>query len=86
MFKNLQSNLDVKDIANTIVQEKSRLRANNAACYYRDFYLPKESLLRILTLSNESKIQAGNILQQKGFNSVKVQRLQQKDNNLCNKE
>lgn len=86
MFKNLQSNLDVKDIANTIVQEKSRLRANNTVCYYRDFYLPKESLLRILTLSNESKIQAENILRQKGFNSVKVQRLQLKDNNLCNKE
>lgn len=84
MFKNLQSNLDVKDIANTIVQEKSRLRANNTTCYYRDFYLPKESLLRILTLSNDSKIQAENILQQKGFNSVKVQRLQLKDNNLCN--
>ena len=86
MFKNLQSILDVKDIANTIVQEKSRLRANNTTCYYRDFYLPKESLLRIFTLSNESKIQAENILQQKGFNSVKVQRLQLKDNNLCNKE
>ena len=86
MFKNLQSNLDVKNIASTIMQEKSRLRANNTACYYRDFYLPKESLLRILTLSNESKIQAENILQQKEFNSVKVQRLQLKDNNLCNKE
>ena len=86
MFKNLQSNLDVKDIANTIVQEKSRLRANNTTCYYREFYLPKDSLLRIFTLSNESKIQAEYILQQKGFNSVKVQRLQLKNNNLCNKE
>ncbi len=73
MFRNLQSNLEVKDIANTIAQEKSRLRANNTTCYYRDFYLPKESLLRILTLNNESKIQAENILRQKGFNSVKVQ-------------
>ena len=77
MFKNLHSNLDVKDIANTIAQEKSRLRTNNTVCYYREFYLPKESLLRIITLSSESKIQAENILQQKGFDNVKVQSLQQ---------
>ena len=86
MFETLQSNLNVKDIANTIVQEKSRLRANNTTCYYREFYLPKESLLRILTLNNESKIRAESILQQKGFNNVMVQRLQLKDNNLCNKK
>ena len=78
------SNLDAKNIANTIMQEKSRLRDDNTVCYYREFPLPEKSLSQVLVLNNESKLKAENILKQKGFDNVKVkiQKLPQKDKSI----
>lgn len=73
----LHSNLAIKDIINTISNEKTRLRDNNTVCHYREFYLPEKSLVRVFVLNNESKMKVENILKQKGFENVKtkIQRL-----------
>lgn len=84
LFHTFHSDLDAKNIANTISQERSRLREDNTTCYYREFPLPEKSLLQVLVLNKESKIKAENILKQKGFDNVKVkiQKLPPKEKSL----
>lgn len=71
IINTLHLNLDVNDLFNMISRENIRLR-NNKECYYRKLYLPEESLVQIFVLNNDSKIKVESILQQKGFNNVKV--------------
>ena len=74
----INSDLDFKNTANTIKNEKCRYR-NGKKIYYRELYLPEESLKRIYVTNENTKQKVQKLLLQKHFTNVEVEII---DNNL----
>ena len=74
----INSDLDFKNTANTIKNEKCRYR-NGKKIYYRELYLPEESLKRIYVTNENTKQKVRKLLLQKHFTNVEVEII---DNNL----
>ncbi|RHJ94961.1 DUF2971 domain-containing protein [Parabacteroides bouchesdurhonensis] len=66
-----ESGLKAEDIANTILQEKSRNRENKKV-FYREFYLPKASLQRVFILNKNTESKVREFLNQKNFPRVGI--------------
>lgn len=65
-------NFDFTNTANTLKNEKCRYRGEKTI-YYRELYLPQESLKRILVANENIKQKVQEILQQKRFANISVE-------------
>lgn len=68
----INSDLDFKNTANTINNEKCRYRKRKQV-YYRELYLPKESLRRIFVTNQNTKQKVQELLQQKRCSDICVE-------------